>query len=67
VERYEQLRSEKVDPRVDNALSITTDGRKLAVDVAQIVMRSEERPRRSRCANDLDVNGWPALKQPPCE
>ena len=32
VERYERLRSQKVDPRVDNALAITTDGRKLATD-----------------------------------
>jgi N12 class adenine-specific DNA methylase len=32
VERYERLRSQKVDPRVDNALNITTDGRKLAID-----------------------------------
>src|SRR5439155_11680744 len=32
VERYERLRSEKVDPRDDNALNITTDGRKLALD-----------------------------------
>src|SRR5207247_3929892 len=26
VERYERLRSQKVDPRVDNALNMTTDG-----------------------------------------
>lgn len=32
VERYERLRSQKVDPRLDNALAITTDGRKLATD-----------------------------------
>jgi N12 class adenine-specific DNA methylase len=32
VARYERLRKEKVDPRVDNALAITTDGRKLALD-----------------------------------
>lgn len=32
VARYERLRSEKVDPREDNALAITTDGRKLATD-----------------------------------
>src|SRR5262249_43792089 len=32
VERYEQLRSRKVDPREDNALAITTDGRKLATE-----------------------------------
>jgi N12 class adenine-specific DNA methylase len=32
VARYERIRSQKVDPREDNALSITTDGRKLALD-----------------------------------
>ncbi|HUY91924.1 MAG TPA: DEAD/DEAH box helicase family protein [Pirellulales bacterium] len=32
VKRYERLRSEKIDPRLDNALAITTDGRKLALD-----------------------------------
>lgn len=32
VARYERLRSQKVDPRLDNALAITTDGRKLALD-----------------------------------
>ena len=32
VERYERLRNSKVDPREDNALAITTDGRKLALD-----------------------------------
>ncbi|GIK15179.1 MAG: hypothetical protein BroJett003_01430 [Planctomycetota bacterium] len=36
VERYERLRSEKVDPRVDNALNITTDGRKLAIDARML-------------------------------
>jgi len=36
VERYERLRSAKVDPRVDNALSITTDGRKLALDARML-------------------------------
>jgi N12 class adenine-specific DNA methylase len=32
VERYERIRSERVDPREDNALAITTEGRKLALD-----------------------------------
>jgi N12 class adenine-specific DNA methylase len=32
VRRYERIRSERVDPRQDNALAITTDGRKLALD-----------------------------------
>ena len=36
VERYDRLRSSKVDPRVDNALAITTDGRKLALDARML-------------------------------
>src|SRR5262249_22896303 len=36
VKRYERLRSQKVDPRIDNALNITTDGRKLATDARMI-------------------------------
>ena len=32
IARYERVRSTKVDPREDNALAITTDGRKLALD-----------------------------------
>ena len=36
VQRYERLRSQKVDPRIDNALAITTDGRKLATDARML-------------------------------
>ncbi len=36
VERYEELRSKKIDPRIDNALNITTDGRKLAIDARML-------------------------------
>src|SRR5580692_3276588 len=36
VRRYERLRSERVDPRDDNALAITTDGRKLATDARML-------------------------------
>src|SRR3989440_119358 len=36
VARYERLRSERVDPRDDNALNITTDGRKLALDARML-------------------------------
>jgi hypothetical protein len=32
VERYDRLRTQRVDPREDNALAITTDGRKLALE-----------------------------------
>ncbi len=36
VARYERVRSQKIDPRVDNALAITTDGRKLALDARML-------------------------------
>ncbi len=44
VERYERLRSQKVDPRVDNALSITTDGRKLATDARMLSATAPDFP-----------------------
>ena len=44
VERYERLRSQKVDPRVDNALNITTDGRKLATDARMLSATAEDFP-----------------------
>lgn len=44
VERYERLRSQKVDPRVDNALNITTDGRKLAIDARMLSASAADFP-----------------------
>ncbi len=44
VERYERLRTEKVDPREDNALNITTDGRKLAVDARMLSATAPDFP-----------------------
>ncbi|OWK35498.1 putative DNA methylase [Fimbriiglobus ruber] len=44
VERYERIRSTKVDPREDNALAITTDGRKLALDARMISPNAEDFP-----------------------
>src|SRR5208283_5071266 len=44
VERYERLRSQKVDPRVDNALAITTDGRKLAIDARMLSATAHDFP-----------------------
>src|SRR5216684_70529 len=44
VERYERLRSERVDPRVDNALAITTDGRKLATDARMLKATAPDFP-----------------------
>jgi N12 class adenine-specific DNA methylase/SAM-dependent methyltransferase len=43
VKRYERIRSERVDPREDNALAITTDGRKLALD-ARLLSGTEDFP-----------------------
>jgi N12 class adenine-specific DNA methylase len=42
VARYERLRSQKVDPREDNALAITTDGRKLATDARMLSAKAED-------------------------
>jgi hypothetical protein len=44
VARYERLRSQKVDPRDDNALAITTDGRKLALDGRMLSAGAEDFP-----------------------
>jgi N12 class adenine-specific DNA methylase len=44
VERYDRLRSEKVDPRIDNALNITTDGRKLATDARMLDAAASDFP-----------------------
>src|SRR6266540_3334271 len=44
VERYERLRSQKIDPRDDNALNITTDGRKLAIDARMLSAAAPDFP-----------------------
>ncbi|MBS0261813.1 MAG: DEAD/DEAH box helicase family protein [Planctomycetes bacterium] len=44
VERYDRLRSQKVDPREDNALAITTDGRKLATDARMLLATAPDFP-----------------------
>jgi N12 class adenine-specific DNA methylase len=44
VARYERLRSQKVDPREDNALAITTDGRKLATDARMLSAKAPDFP-----------------------
>jgi N12 class adenine-specific DNA methylase len=44
VRRYERLRSQKVDPREDNALAITTDGRKLATDARMLSATAPDFP-----------------------
>src|SRR5262249_26623322 len=44
VARYDRLRSQKVDPREDNALAITTDGRKLALDARMLTGKAADFP-----------------------
>ncbi len=44
VARYDRLRSQKVDPREDNALAITTDGRKLALDARMVSPNATDFP-----------------------
>ena len=44
VARYDRLRKEKVDPREDNALAITTDGRKLALDARLLSATARDFP-----------------------
>ncbi len=44
VARYDRLRSQKVDPREDNALAITTDGRKLALDARMLSAEAADFP-----------------------
>jgi N12 class adenine-specific DNA methylase len=44
VARYDRLRSQKVDPREDNALAITTDGRKLALDARLLSGSADDHP-----------------------
>jgi N12 class adenine-specific DNA methylase len=44
VERYERIRLQRIDPRVDNALAITTDGRKLATDARMLSATAPDFP-----------------------
>ena len=44
IARYDRIRSQKVDPREDNALAITTDGRKLALDARLISRNATDHP-----------------------
>src|SRR6185437_9313933 len=54
VKRYEKIRSTKVDPRVDNALKITSDGRKLALD-ARLLSTTALTPPTSKLDLMIDV------------
>jgi N12 class adenine-specific DNA methylase len=61
VERYERLRSQKVDPRIDNALNITTDGRKLATDARMLSPTAPDFPESK--VNRLVENAFSIWKE----
>lgn len=44
IDRYERIRSQRIDPREDNALAITTDGRKLATDARMVTENAGDFP-----------------------
>jgi N12 class adenine-specific DNA methylase len=59
VRRYERLRSQKVDPREDNALAITTDGRKLATDARMLSSTAPDFPdSKINCLVENVVTIW---------
>ena len=64
VARYERLRKEKVDPREDNALAITTDGRKLALD-ARLLSATAERSSPARRSTPWPTTSPTSGRRPP--
>ena len=51
VQRAERLRTERVDPRVDNMLNITNDGRKAALDMRLVgIGRADPNGKVAQCA-----------------
>ena len=44
IKRYDRIRSQRIDPREDNALAITTDGRKLALDARLVSPMASDYP-----------------------
>lgn len=55
VERAERLKTQRVDPRVDNMLKITNDGRKAALDMRLINPLGPQDPdgKVARCAQEV--------------
>jgi len=55
VERAERLKTQRVDPRVDNMLNITNDGRKAALDMRLIQPATPQDPQGkvARCAQEV--------------
>lgn len=54
-ERAEKIQNGRVDPRIDNKLKITTDGRKLALDQRLInpLLPDEQDSKVNRCVNNV--------------
>jgi hypothetical protein len=54
VDRYERLRSQKIDPREDNALKITTNSRKRALN-ARLLSSTSLTPLASKIDLMIDI------------
>jgi hypothetical protein len=67
VERYERLRSQKVDPREDNALAITTDGRKLATDARMLSAGRQGKMESERPAKRTSPSVSVSVSNPCCQ
>lgn len=52
-ERMERMQSSKVDPREDNMLKVTTEGRLLAIDPALIGVKDDTHTRANACADEV--------------
>jgi hypothetical protein len=63
VERMEAIRSGHVDPREDNALAVTTDGRKAALDIRLVLPDQPDDPgsKVNQCVNNV-VKVWKDTK-----
>ncbi len=51
--RMERMQSAKVDPRVDNMLKVTTEGRLLAIDPMLVGVKDESHARANACADEV--------------
>ena len=57
-ERAEKIMAGRVDPRDDNMLSITNDGRKAALDMRMIIPRDPSGPTKVEVAADMIHHLW---------
>ena len=51
--RMERMQGSKIDPRIDNMLKVTTEGRLLAIDPMLIGVKDESHTRANACADEV--------------